>query len=180
MRLIDISGLKPQSGTSDTSHQQFVDDALSLLQQLVVKIGGEGVKYVTANYLESKFLDLLLTQGFSAKEAGMLSGKVFGKLVPIAELPVKVGVNYWDDSNSNPTRGGLEESARLTLDLSAYATTEAAGLALGTFLIPVPVVGTAIGGAVGFELGFAYDTFREPIQQGLSAVGDFLTPNYVY
>jgi RHS repeat-associated protein len=172
VRLIDISGLSAQEGssastsstTSDLSHQHLVassgntDLAYSILQSAVKSGQEEAVERAIEKYLQSH-------SGSIAGWAGMSATSISHAIetgVPIGGLAYDILQYYVDDRANFPNRGGLEEGARLSIDLSALASITAAGAAIGTVIEPGG--GTLVGGAIGFVGGVAYDVTRNTSQ----------------
>jgi RHS repeat-associated protein len=208
VRLIDISGLSAQETSGQTlqlatsdgilSHNLLISPSTGGYSTQVagstpayILVGNSSIPYnLFINAVRSasgalslqaveKYLDINsydIAANLNVSVSGLASATTYA--IPLASILYQAGSNLIQDETANPNRSGLEEGARISLDIGAASGAEAIGLAAGTVL--EPGLGTVVGGLVGFGIGVAYDTYREPIQQGLSAVGDFFSPNYAY
>jgi RHS repeat-associated protein len=169
VRLIDISGLSAQEGstapasanTTDLLHQNYISSdananlAYSVLQSLVKNGQEELVEEAIEAYLKSNSGSVASSLGMTASSVSQAIG--FG--VPLGGIAYDVVLGYVQDRENYPNRGGLEEGARIGIDLA-----EAAVVAIPTAALVVagaPVVAVA---GVGIAIGVAADVYSEPIQ----------------
>jgi len=156
VRLIDISGLSSQEGVKGTGGYSYSQSAnsgavYSLLQEFVIKLGAEGVKDATEEYLKDKMIDFLLAKGIAPTAAGQFVGKVFGKGVPIVGLFKDMGEHYMDLRATVQDRNSLEDAIVWFTDMGA---TGVIGLSA-----TIPFAGPFV--ATGLSTG--YDTYHDTI-----------------